>query len=255
MFMSGRVLEVQRLSEGFFRILIKLLDKPLHRPAPFQFMMIWVPRKDLMPMSVSDYDKDLLSIVFKIRGEGTRELSRNPGFVGVNGFYGRGFKFSSKNPRILFVAGGSGIAPLPYLARDASEIDGEITVIWGVRRRSELFNLEKLASYRSIRRIYYAAEDYGSEYVYRGTALDLYRELYQEDEWDLIIGSGPREMLKKLCLNSRSRERIYLNLEAYMKCGIGFCGSCVLKPKPLRLCVEGPLIRCDEVVEHLEQEG
>ncbi|MEZ0290656.1 MAG: hypothetical protein ABWJ42_06165 [Sulfolobales archaeon] len=254
MFISGRVLEINRLSENYFEGLIRLLEDPGRKPRPFQFVMIWIPRVDLMPMSVADYDERLLKIIFKVRGEGTKRLSEKPVFVGVNGFYGRGFDLSESS-KILFVAGGSGVAPLPYLARLSEERRVEIDVIWGVKRSSELFDLRRVTPYRSVKRVYLAAEDCLSREIYCGMATELFEKIYNSREWDLVVVSGPRDMLKRVCLYSREREKIYLNLESHMKCGIGFCGSCVLKPLPIRLCVDGPVLRCDIVAEYLEREN
>jgi len=252
MFFSGKIIDVTKLSSDYYKTDIKLFEKVSQPPKPFQFVMLWIPRKDLMPMSVADYHDDILTIIFKVRGEGTKTLAQNPGFVGVNGFYGKGIKDLYER-KILFVAGGSGVAPLPYLTRyfrDKISID----VIWGFRYHHQYFDLSNIISSRSVGEIFYVAEDCVDKRFYCGKATDLYQKIIERerDRWDLVIASGPKEMLAKICEINRELD-VYVNLENHVKCGLGFCGSCVLKPTSKLLCVDGPLFSCDEVAEYLSQ--
>jgi dihydroorotate dehydrogenase electron transfer subunit len=255
MYASAKIISVDKLSKNYFLASLKLLDNKLGVPKPFQFVTIWIPRKDLLPMSVADYENNILEIVFKVVGEGTEALSKNPVFVGVNGFYGRGLELSDAR-RVLFVAGGSGIAPLPYLAKYISSRGGLVDVVWGVKSSDELFDLSKIVSKKYLGEIHLASEDCLNNRVFCGKASELLKELISRDKWDVIIASGPKPMLNTVCRETKNLygygAEIYVALEAYIKCGIGFCGSCVLKPLPKLLCRDGPVFRCDEVMPHLE---
>jgi len=213
---------------------------------------IWVPGVDEIPMSVSDYHNGELRIVFRVVGEGTKALTGAPRFVGVKGPLGRGFD-ASKYSRVLFVAGGTGVAPLPYLARILKSSGGRVDVVWGVRTASELFDIRRIAGFRSLGEVFTATED-GSA-GFRGTAVDLALRISERGGWDVVVGVGPKPMLRALCRALSKRFEVYVSLEAYVKCGLGACGSCVLKPLPLLLCVHGPVFRCEEVLPHLEAKG
>ena len=64
------------------------------------------------PISICDWGKDFLRVVFEVRGEGTAWLSRRePGDrVDVLGPLGRGFDVSGK--KLLVVGGGIGVPPM-----------------------------------------------------------------------------------------------------------------------------------------------
>lgn len=253
MFLSARVTDLEKLSENYYSAKLSLLtDQEIPRPKPFQFAMIWIPRKDLLPMTVADYENKKLRIIFKVVGEGTRELSKKPVFVGVSGFYGRGFE-NPEAEKILFVAGGSGIAPLPYLAKEVSLRKSFLDVMWGVKKSSELFDLSRVVSRDLLREIYLASEDCPGGGVFCGRVSELFIRYIDSGRWDLVIASGPREMLRAICREAiKKKLSVYVALEAVVKCGIGFCGSCVLKPLPKLLCRDGPVFSCYEVIEYLE---
>jgi ferredoxin-NADP reductase len=100
---------------------------------PGQFLMVWVPGVDEVPMSVS-YAEDPLGITVKKVGECTSALCalREGQKIGIRGPLGHGYRIG--NEKILFVAGGIGIASLAPAVEKAREP----TVVLGFRvwRRS-----------------------------------------------------------------------------------------------------------------------
>ena len=102
------------------------------KAVPGQFIMVWCPGMDEIPLSLSSVD-DEKSITFKVIGPDTEFLaSRKAGDeIRVRGPYGNGYDLSAK--RILVVGGGIGIAPITpvlkqrkvdavFAARDADEV-------------------------------------------------------------------------------------------------------------------------------------
>jgi len=71
-------------------------------------------------------------------------------------------------------------------------------------------------------------------------------------KWSTIIAVGPKPMLKSICSTIDPSIEVYVSLETMVKCGLGACGSCVLKPLPKLLCIHGPVFKCNEVNEFLE---
>lgn len=225
---------------------VELLGDVEREPEPMQFVMLWVPRVDEMPMSVADYESKRLSVIFKVRGRGTEALSKGPKLIGVRGFYGRGLSLKP-NEMVLFIAGGIGIAPFPYLARVAGKVGASVSLAWGVKTGSELFDISGLAFFSSVKDVKIATEDCSKGYC--GTVVDLALKLYKERNWDKVIAVGPNAMLARVC--DALGPDVLVAPEAITKCGIGVCGSCTLKPRPLLLCVHGVLIPCGEVKEFL----
>jgi dihydroorotate dehydrogenase electron transfer subunit len=239
-------ISVEKLSSSYYRALFKLLEPPRIEPKPLQFTNIWIPGLDEVPMSISDYTAEdyTLSIIFKVVGDGTRGLRDRNGFFGVKGFLGNGIDTSGYE-RILFVAGGSGIAPLPFLSRKCVESGCIVDVVWGVRRGDMLFNIGRYAV--GLGEVYYATEDCTIGYC--GNASSLVREIVERSgfKWSLVIGVGPSQMLREVCYTFRGLQDSYVSLETMVKCGLGACGSCLLKPLPKLLCLDGPVFKCSEV--------
>jgi dihydroorotate dehydrogenase electron transfer subunit len=203
---------------------------------PGQFFMIWIPKVDEIPMSVSYINKDIKGITFRKIGEATNKLyeMKKGDKIGVRGPYGNGFKLNGK--KILFVGGGTGIATLAPIVEQAQQRNIPSTVILGVKNNKELFFEKRLRTNNS--EVYVTTDD-GSK-GYKGFASDLANNLLQQEKFTSIITCGPEIMMKKL-LEISNNIPVQASLERYMKCGIGICGQCCVGDG-LRVCVEGPVI-------------
>ncbi|MGA7477250.1 MAG: dihydroorotate dehydrogenase electron transfer subunit, partial [Thermoplasmata archaeon] len=86
---------------------------------PGQFVMLWLPGDDELPMSLSYTDGPSKGVTIKAMGATTRRAqSIVPGDrLGVRGPYGNHFDLSPK--RVLIVSGGSGAAALAPAAGGA----------------------------------------------------------------------------------------------------------------------------------------
>jgi dihydroorotate dehydrogenase electron transfer subunit len=196
-----------------------------------QFVMVWIPGVDEIPMSLSSVD-DTKSITVKAIGDATKALHdvRKGGYLGVRGPYGSGFK-TKKKDRILAVGGGVGIAALMPLIRET----GADTVI-GARNKKEVIMEEEVKKYS---RNVWASTDDGS-YGYHGNAVQLMKEKLAVKKYDIVVACGPEVMLyyaHKECVELGVE--CQMSLERYMKCGAGLCGSCVIDG--MRICEDGPV--------------
>jgi len=237
----------------------RLLTRLSSTPKPFQFLMVWVPGLEEFPMSVSMYSDDgVVQIVFKVRGRGTHGLaSLGPGqFMGFRGPFGRGLETANVGNRVLMVAGGVGIAPVPYAAKVLQECGVYVDVVWGVKDSNELFDPSLIGLELHGREVMIATED-GSR-GFKGTVVELMAKVVAEDRnrYDTIIGIGPKAMLREMCRVAKELgvvDRVWVSIETTVKCGMGICGSCCLRPLPKLLCRDGPLFRCIEVEEFLSR--
>lgn len=204
--------------------------------SPGQFLMIMIPNVDEIPMSVSRILDGEISFTFKKVGDATRKLfdMREGDIIGVRGPFGNGFRLRGK--RILFVGGGTGIAPLYPIVEKSADLGNENTIIIGAKTKRELFfvkDLEKLG------KLIITTDD-GSEGE-KGLTTDAAERLLGEEEFDMVVTCGPEKMMKKLldiCLEKDIE--FQASLERYIKCALGICGQCCIG-EGLRVCREGPV--------------
>lgn len=216
--------------------------------SPGQFFMIWIPRVDEIPMSVFYIDKKVKGITFKRVGDATNALFEltDGDRIGVRGPYGNGFKIYGE--RILFVAGGTGIAMITSTVKKAIDKKKKATVIIGAKNRDELFFENRIKNYGA--EIYVSTDD-GSK-GYKGFATDLAKEILNDNKFDLILTCGPEKMMKKLFEMSQNIP-FQASLERYIKCGFGICGQCCVG-KGLRVCEEGPVFD-EKMLKDIEDFG
>lgn len=200
---------------------------------PGQFVMVWVPGVDEIPLALSAPD----AVTVQLVGDATRTLATfRPGDkIGIRGPFGNGFSLSGK---LLAVAGGVGAAPLLSLAR----FHPGMTFLLGARSGSDLLYTQILGQYSDLK----LATDDGSA-GFHGYVADLLREMDLTD-YDTICVCGPELMMKSvlnvLCEQGIS-EKGQFSMERYMKCGVGLCGSCSMDPEGLCVCRDGPVFRGD----------
>ena len=201
-------------------VLLRLARGGLEPGVPGQFFMLEVPGRVLpRPMSLCQAPPGELGFLMEPIGEGTRVLcSLEPGAeIHVLGPLGNGFDLSVERP--LLVAGGIGIAPMPYLA-------------------SFLPGAPAILGFRSQRHAEAAALVPGAESVVEP---HLVTELLPDDPGD-VLACGPVPMLEAV------RDLVpdaQLAWEAPMACGYGACYGCVVERSGhyVRLCIDGPVLR------------
>ncbi len=202
---------------------------------PGQFVMVWVPGVDEVPMSVS-YTGDRCGITYQIVGDGTKALAlKKPGDkIGMRGPYGKGFSIAGK--RLLFVAGGAGMAPLAPLVETASARGATVDIVLGARTRQELL-FESRAAVAGARM--HVSTDDGS-IGFKGLATELAQIVVSKHGFDCMYACGPEKMLVKLLTIATEKGiPMQASLERMMKCGIGICDSCAIDGA--HVCRDGPV--------------
>lgn len=209
-------------------------------PAPGQYLMLWIRGVDEIPMSFSGPD----TITVQSVGEATRALFKMGAgsSVGLRGPLGNGFVLQGK--KILLVGGGVGTAPLAFLGERAMALGISVTSLLGFRSKNDFIFKER---FESLGECVITTDD-GSSGIHGRASAGL-KEL-NLFEFNQIYICGPEMMMWDII--SRTREhasRTQACINRYFKCAAGICGSCCLDPDGLRVCLEGPVLSADRLLE------
>jgi dihydroorotate dehydrogenase electron transfer subunit len=200
--------------------LLRLARGDIEPGTPGQFFMLEIPGRVLpRPMSLCQAPPGELGFLMEPIGIGTRTLCalEEGEAIHVFGPLGNGFDLDVARP--LLVAGGIGIAPMPYLAE-------------------ALAGAPAILGFRSDRHAEAAALLPGARVVVEPS---LVTELLPDDPGD-VLACGPEPMLEAVQGRVPGAQ---LAWEAPMACGYGACFGCVVERDGwfVRLCVEGPVLR------------
>jgi dihydroorotate dehydrogenase electron transfer subunit len=215
------------------RTLTFVLDARL--PAqPGQFVMVWLPRLDEKPFSLVDDDPVTLTVARV--GPFTEALHRlRPGDpLWLRGPFGHGFEVTGR--RVLLVGGGYGVAPLAFLARRLRAASRQVMVVIGARRVADVIPAGQFEALGID--VVVTTED--GSLGRHGLATDAAEDLLATGEVDQVYACGPNAMLEALkVLCQRRRVPAQLSWEAFMRCGMGLCGSC--ERDGWLTCLDGPV--------------
>lgn len=199
---------------------------------PGQFLMIWIPRIEEIPMSVMINSKEgYAAVTIRKFGVGSSALfDRKKGdLIGLRGPYGNRFILRKKYRKILIIGGGTGLVPLLRLVSFASKEKVRSTIVMGAKTKAEVF-FEKITKniIRGNNCSVLVCTDDGS-YGIKGTTVTLMSKLVRDESFDCVYTCGPELMMKAvLDISNQNSIPVQASLERYMKCGIGICGSCCL---------------------------
>lgn len=231
---------------------------------PGQFLMVWLPGVDEVPMSVAEDDGGSTKITFFAVGDFSQELAtRKAGdLVGLRGPFGTCYAWEP-GQHLVLVAGGYGAAPMYFIAKGTAGHGCTVDVIVGARSKEHLLYLDELSALPHVS--LHIATDDGSE-GHKGYNTEILEKLLiacPRDSKDAkkkrcvpidqVFACGPEAMLKRISIITAEHQiPSQLSLERYMKCGYGVCGNCVVDPLGIRLCVEGPVVKNDTCVKIAE---
>jgi len=224
---------------------------------PGQFVMLGPADSDIVllsrPFSIFRNGEGYFSVLFKVFGGWTESFSKSQegrimraiapcgtGFLTAMRRYG-----ISSHRRILFIAGGLGIASL-YSAIETME--GEKTLIFGGRNSKDIILKESLSN--TVEKFFITTED-GSEGK-KGFVTNILFSEVDPNDFDVALTCGPVPMLKALkdlWEKNNVRTPLLIAMEERMACGIGICFSCAVKTKKgVKLCCKyGPVYLHSEI--------
>lgn len=152
----------------------------------------------------------------------------------------------------ILVGGGVGIAPLALLRRRFAERNIPTRVLLGFRDEAHSGGLDDLFACCEVR----LASDDGHR-GHRGYVTELLAAMLEGDDAAsaAVYACGPPPMLDAVgALCTGAGVPCELALESPMACGFGACFGCAV-PRPgggyLRLCVDGPVLRPEQIATAL----
>jgi dihydroorotate dehydrogenase electron transfer subunit len=216
-------------------------------PKPGQFIMVWVPGVDEVPMSISGCnDRGDWSFMVKSVGECTNALFnlKVGDYIGIRGPYGTYFSLPSRNiEKAFLVGGGTGIAPLNYLAKELTEYEIKTVIIEGAKIAENLIINDNIN--KEISEIFYCTDD--GSYGQKGFASETFEKVINEESMERlkkiqVYTCGPEKMMYKVFqICEQKKIQIQASLERMMRCGCGLCGLCAVDPTGLLVCKDGPV--------------
>jgi dihydroorotate dehydrogenase electron transfer subunit len=226
----------------------------LQKPKPGQFLMVWMPGVDEIPMSISGWNKNEWSITVKNVGECTEKLSEiKPGeYIGIRGPLGNHFIIPNDNfTKLILIAGGIGIAPIKFLADELIRQNKKFALIEGAKSENQLIFKEVLKSKQKDTDELIFCTDDGSFGIkaFAPIVLENYITTFSEEfEKVLIYTCGPELMLYEIFeICKKCDIEVQVSLERVMRCGCGLCGLCALDPLGLLVCKDGPIFNSEQL--------
>ncbi len=235
---------------------------------PGQFVIV-IPHEqgERIPLTISDivYQRQSIVIVFQVVGETTRQLAKmeeGEDLYTIVGPLGRPSELielveNSPLKRLLFVAGGVGIAPVFPQVKWAFRQGIPTDVIIGARSKDLLFYEDEL---RAVCHNLHIMTDDGS-YGEQGLVTAKVDELCTKGvEYSHCVAIGPLPMMKFVSLTTKKYDLpTIVSLNCMMVDGTGMCGACRVRvgDEVKFCCVDGPefdghLVDFDEAARKLK---
>ena len=208
-----------------------------------QFVNIQLEGKFLRrPISVCDYSAETLTIVYKVVGKGTEQMSNMSAGekLDILTGLGNGYDLSLSGDKPVLLGGGVGVPPMYHLAKKLLDQGKTVTVILGFNTKSEVFYEEEFKALGC--KVIVATAD-GSHGV-QGFATTPLADI----DYTYFYTCGPEPMLKAVYKATNTSGQ--MSFEERMGCGFGACMGCSCKTLTgyKRICKEGPVMKKEEIL-------
>ena len=207
-----------------------------------QFVNIQLAGKFLRrPISVCDWDNETLTIVYKVVGHGTEQMSEmKPGEkLDILTGLGNGYDLTLSGDKPLLIGGGVGVPPMYGAAKKLVELGIKPKVILGFNVKDEIFYEEEFKALGCDVTVTTVDGSYGV----KGFVTNALPE-----EYSYFYTCGPEPMLKAVYKATATSGQ--MSFEERMGCGFGACRGCSCKTITgyKRICKEGPVMKKEEIL-------
>ncbi len=210
--------------------------------APGQFVNIKLEGLYLRrPISVCDVRDDRLTIIYKVVGKGTKQMSEmTEGTLDVLSGLGNGYDLTVSGDHPVLLGGGVGVPPMYLLAKRLLAQGKTVRVILGFNTRDEVFYEQEFKELGCAVTVTTVDGSYGV----KGFVTDALMHM----DYTYFYTCGPEPMLKAVYKASTTSGQ--LSFEKRMGCGFGACMGCSCKTITgyKRICKEGPVMQKEEIL-------
>ena len=215
-----KILSNEKIAKDVYKM--RLEGDTSHITAPGQFVNIKLDGKFLRrPISVCDCEENIITIIYKVVGEGTEQMSNLKIGKMLNVLTGLGNGYDiSKSTKPLLIGGGVG-------------------VVLGFNTKDEVFYENE---FKALGIDVFVATVDGS-YGVKGFVTDAF-----PDDYDYFYTCGPLPMFKAVYDKTQCSGQF--SFEERMGCGFGACMGCSCKTKygNKRICKDGPVLVKEEII-------
>lgn len=194
-----------------------------------------------------DYEENTLSMIVKILGRGSNKLTQINLGDKLSVIYplGKSFTYPQKNDKVLLIGGGSGVAPMLFLAKQSGLTPNNVDILLGARTKEDHVDVKAYSKYAGL---HYASED-GSlgekGFVTQHSVFTRNLKTY-----DKIYACGPDGMMRAIAKEAKiAGVFCEVSLENLMACGFGVCLCCIEPTNKGNQCVctDGPVFNINEL--------
>lgn len=243
----------REVAEGYHELIFETDAGFRAEPGQFLTLRISSGATPLLrrPFAFASSEAGRASIIYKRRGEGTELLAgKRPGdTIDCIAPLGNRWPRPEESERAILVAGGIGIGPILFFARELISLGRRVELYIGARTGS-LIPEDSFFSEPSPPLHPTLATDDGSRGK-RGTVADLIPKEFSAPP--RFYACGPEPMMRAvhqiaLALGAPCA----VSMEQTMACGVGACMGCVIRlagdEQYARVCADGPIFESREIL-------
>ncbi len=236
-----KVISNKRIAKNVYEMKLSGDTSPIINPG--QFVNIKIQGEFLRrPISICDFDDTTLTLIYKVVGKGTSAMStmQEETWLDLLIALGNGFNTNESGEKPVLIGGGVGVPPMFKLAKELIAEGKDVSVILGFNKEEEIFYKEEFENIGA--KTYVTTVD-GSVGT-KGFVTDVLKDL----DYSYIYTCGPEPMLKAVYNTAKTSGQF--SFEERMGCGFGVCMGCSCKTKygNKRICMDGPVLRKEEII-------
>lgn len=235
-------------------------------PLPGKFFQVSIPGVGECPLASCSYDDKFLNILVRNAGNVTSrifELEKGDDIF-IRGPYGKGYPLEElKGENLIFVAGGTGIAPvtslIEYVEKNRKDF-GDVFIYFGFRNEESILLKDKIKDWSKIFKVQVCLDEMPDNPHYHKGFIN---EIIEKQKHNFVksktraLMCGPEVMMEAVSktLNTLGikNNQIYWSMERRMECGFGSCGRCLIQD--VYVCKDGPVFRYDFIKPKLNNEN
>ena len=194
------------------------------------------------PISVCDCEGNILTLIYKVVGKGTEQMSKMSAgeTLDVLTGLGNGYDLTVSGDAPILLGGGVGVPPMYMLCKKLIAEGKRVSVVLGFNTAGEVFYENEFKALGADVTVTTVDGSYGT----RGFVTDVMKN----SDYSYFYTCGPEPMLKAVYNTSTTEGQF--SFEERMGCGFGACMGCSCKTVTgyKRICKEGPVMKKEEIL-------